>query len=1049
VTASSAQLAAPGRAPERVRVVTAAALFDGHDASINIMRRILQAQGAEVIHLGHDRSVEQIAEAAVQEDAHAVALSSYQGGHMEFFRYLVDLLRERGAGGIRIFGGGGGTITAEEAEALHAHGVTRIFGPEDGRRLGLDGMIRELLEACSRPPVERVSDEVARLSPDEPLAVARLVTWFEDAGGGAPVEALRGELAARRVRPPAPVVGFTGTGGSGKSSVVDELVRRFRLEFPEQSVGLLLVDPTRRRSGGALLGDRIRMNAIYGRGVFARSMATREPNRSLPRAVADAIRVLQAADFDLVLVETAGIGQGDSAIVDLVDRSVYVMTPEYGAPSQLEKIDMLDLADLVVLNKFDRQAAQDALRDVRKQWRRNRERFELADEEVPVFPTVARQWNDAGMDRLFAALCREIPLGEGGSGRIGAEAGSGAAEALIPPGRSRYLAEIAESVRGWRARTEVLAERAADACAVARALRDLGEGGREGLEPYSEADLAEGGDPAVVALRRRFNQALGELGDEERSQLAAWHDTKASYSAEVQSYQVRGREVRVETRSETLAHTQLPKVALPRTRDWGELVRYFRLENLPGRFPFTAGVFPFRRQGEDPTRMFAGEGGPERTNRRFHYLCSGQPAARLSTAFDSVTLYGRDPDEPPDIYGKVGNSGVSVCSVDDAKKLYSGFDLCDPSTSVSMTINGPAPAVLAFFLNAAIDQGVEKFLRETGRLEGMREELAGRDLPVYSGELPQGHDGFGLALLGISGAEVVPPDTYARIRDEVLGQVRGTVQADILKEDQAQNTCLFSTEFALKLMGDVQEYFIQNRVRNCLGLRLPHGRGGRESDHPAGLHPRQRLHPLRVLRGARPEDRRLRAQLLLLLQQRPRGRVQRDRPRGAAHLGGGHAGALRRFRAQPEAQVPHADLGAFAALPGDGLQRHPHHAPGADGPAGQLQQPSHQRLRRGRDHAQRGVRAPRPGDPAHHQPRARDREERESAPGLLRGGRAHRRRGGGTAAGVRTALGARRGAGCDGNPVPAGQDPGREPPLREAQGLGRAPHHRRQHLREP
>jgi methylmalonyl-CoA mutase len=816
---TGAAAAVVARAAERVRVVTAASLFDGHDAAINIMRRLLQAQGAEVIHLGHDRSVDEIVEAAVQEDAHAVAVSSYQGGHMEYFRYLVDRLRQVGSGHVRVYGGGGGTITPDETKALHAYGVARIFLPEDGRRLGLAGMIRSLLEECTQRTIGCVTDEVERLAADEPGAVARLISWFEETADAEEAAVVRRDLEGRRRRPPAPVVGFTGTGGAGKSSVVDELVRRIRLEFPERTLGLLLVDPSRRRSGGALLGDRLRMNAIHGPGVFVRSLATRQANLALSRTLADAIRILQAADYDLILVETAGIGQSDSEIVDLADLSVYVMTPDYGAASQLEKIDMLDLADLAVLNKFDRQGAEDALRDIRKQWRRNRGQLELADAEVPVFPTVARQWNDPGTDRFYAAL-RERLFGEEGAGQRGLEGGLPQAEALIPPPRLRYLAEIAETVRGWRQETEVRAERAGAGCAIARALEEIGAPGRAAPRPYSEAEIAECEDPAAARLCHRFNAALAALGDEEIEQLAAWPETRARYAAEGQDYSVRGREVRVVNHSETLSRTRLAKVALPRADEWGALVRYFRLENLPGRFPFTAGVFPFKREAEDPTRMFAGEGGPERTNRRFHYLCRGQPAARLSTAFDSVTLYGRNPDARPDVYGKVGNSGVSICTVDDAKTLYSGFDLGSPTTSVSMTINGPAPTLLAFFMNAAIDQAVEKHLRETGRLEAALAGLTQGRAAVYAGDLPEGHDGLGLALLGISGDEVVDAETYARIRADVLWRVRGTVQADILKEDQAQNTCIFSTEFSLKVMGDVQAWFIENEVRNFYSVSI-------------------------------------------------------------------------------------------------------------------------------------------------------------------------------------------------------------------------------------
>ncbi len=798
--ATAAELRPAERPGQRLRIVTAASLFDGHDAAINIMRRLLQAQGAEVIHLGHDRSVDEIVEAAVQEDAHAVAVSSYQGGHLEFFRYLIDRLREEGAGHIRVYGGGGGTITALEAAELRDYGVARIFRPEDGREFGLEGMIRWLVDDCAQHPRPDAEGALARLGVGEPRAVARLISQLEDEPASAASERLRRELEGRRARPPAPVVGFTGTGGSGKSSVVDEVVCRFRLEHPERSVGLLLVDPSRRRSGGALLGDRIRMNAIHGTKIFARSLATRRAHLALSRAVGDAVRVLQAADFDLILLETAGIGQSDSEVIDLADSSVYVMTPEYGAPSQLEKIDMLELADTIVLNKADRRGAADALRDVRKQWRRNHDRPQASDVEVPVFPTVARRWNDPGLDRLYQALRLRLAGADAVRASVRslhplAPGPEGSSE-LIPGARVRYLAEIAEGVRGFHAETNRQAERAADAWACQRALASVSE------------------PAAATALRSAFEGALADLAPELRRDLLAWPETRARYQAETQTYEVRGQSIRVANRSETLARTPLAKVALPRSEAWGELARYLRRENLPGHFPFTAGVFPFKRASEDPARMFAGEGTPERTNRRFHLLCAGQPAVRLSTAFDSPTLYGRDPEEKLDVWGKVGNSGVSVCTIDDAKKLYSGFDLCDPKTSVSMTINGPAPVLLAFFLNAAIDQGVEKHLRETGGLEAALRGIAREELPRYGAELPAGHSGLGLSLLGVSGDEVVSAESYARIRAEVLRSVRGTVQADILKEDQAQNTCIFSTDFALRLMGDVQEWSIQHRLRN-------------------------------------------------------------------------------------------------------------------------------------------------------------------------------------------------------------------------------------------
>ena len=818
MTTAAAKLAVLQRAPSRVRIVTAASLFDGHDASINIIRRVLQRLGAEIIHLGHDRSVEEIVEAAVQEDAHAIAISSYQGGHVEFFTYLVERLRALGCGHVRVYGGGGGVIVADEMALLHERGVARIFSPDDGRRLGLEGMCRVIVDECARRPVARIDADLDRLSPSDPAAVARVITWLEEEGpsGGAMATRVRAALAGRRAGRPAPVVGFTGTGGAGKSSVVDEIVRRVRRAHPALSIGCLLVDPTRRRSGGALLGDRIRMNAIHGPGIFVRSLATRQANLALSASVRDAIAVLQAAGFDRILIETAGIGQSDSEIVDLANVSVYVMTPEYGAPSQLEKIDMLELADLVVLNKSDRPGAADALRDVRKQWRRNHEAAGAPDAALPVFATIASRFCDPGVDRLHAAL--ESRLAGDAGAEVAADSDTGASAPLVPAARSRYLAEIADTVRAHRDATEALAERAGQVQALARALEALGDSPPADLRPFG--DRAGAGDPATRPLRERYDAALAQLPEGERDALAAWPSVRAKYDAPSQEYVVRDRAIAVANESETLSGLRLPKVALPRTRDWSELTRYFRRENVPGSFPFTAGVFPFRRESEDPTRMFAGEGTPERTNRRFHLLAAKARGARLSTAFDSVTLYGRDPDERPDIYGKVGNSGVSVCCLDDAKKLYSGFDLCAPDTSVSMTINGPAPVVLAFFLNAAIDQGVEKHLRETGQLGAVRERFAARGLPEYAGELPPGHTGLGLGLLGIAGDEAVDAATYERVRAGVLGRVRGTVQADILKEDQAQNTCIFSTEFGLRMMGDIQEFFVENAVRNFYSVSV-------------------------------------------------------------------------------------------------------------------------------------------------------------------------------------------------------------------------------------
>ncbi|MSO20455.1 MAG: methylmalonyl-CoA mutase [Acidobacteria bacterium] len=816
--------AAPRRAPRVwVRVLTAAALFDGHDASINVIRRMLQAEGAEVIHLGHDRSVGELVAAAIQEDVDAVAVSSYQGGHLEFFKFLVDELRRRGSAHIRVYGGGGGTILPEEIAELQAYGVAHIFSPEDGRRLGLKGMARHILDEVGARAA-RVGDApdalLTRLASQDDgqddVAIARMITWIENhqEDFSAELADIRKKLEAAAQASPSLTIGLTGTGGAGKSSVLDELVRRFRLDNPLASVGILLIDPTRRNSRGALLGDRIRLNAIHAPGIYVRSLATRREHRAISAAVGDAIGVLRAARFDLVIVETSGIGQSDSEIVEYVDVPVYVMTPEYGAPSQLEKIDMLEMAELVILNKADRRGAQDALRDIRKQWRRNTNRPALLDAEVPVVATVASQADHPGLNDAYDRLMAQVAAKCGKRFARSARAASGeyvvpTLPTLIDPARDRYLAEIADTVRAYHQETERLAERAADARAIERTISMVGaqigatasvEGGRN-LDDYRAA-------------------ALAELDPQLRQQLEAWPGVRASYESEEQFYTVRGKQIPVANHAETLSHSKVPKVALPRTSDWGELTRYLRSENLPGRFPFTAGVYPFKRQDESPVRMFAGEGPPESTNRRFHYLAKNQDAARLSTAFDSVTLYGRDPHQRPDIYGKVGNSGVSICTVDDAKKLYSGFDLCSPSTSVSMTINGPAPMILSFFLNAAIDQQVEQHLVETGKLDEALQPYAGKNLPRYSSELAENHSGLGLRLLGIPGDEVVDAETYQRIRRRVLSTVRGTVQADILKEDQAQNTCIFSTDFALKMMGDIQEYFVANQVRNFYSVSI-------------------------------------------------------------------------------------------------------------------------------------------------------------------------------------------------------------------------------------
>ncbi|HEY6515952.1 MAG TPA: methylmalonyl-CoA mutase family protein, partial [Steroidobacteraceae bacterium] len=823
----------PGQVALPLRFVSAASLFDGHDAAINMIRRLLQAHGAEVVHLGHNRSVAEIVRAAIQEDADAIAASSYQGGHNEYFAYMVDMLRERGCEHIRVIVGGGGTIAPHEIEALQRHGVERIYTPEDGRKLGLDGMVDDVF-ARVRSAVKPVY-EPRPFNPRDHAQVARAITLLENAEtASGDAEQLRRSVARSRTR--VPVIGITGSGGAGKSSLTDELLARLSRHFPDRQIAVVAMDPTRRRSGGALLGDRIRMNSLAGDGIFMRSLATRRQHLATSAVLKDVIQLYQAAGFDLVIVETAGTGQADSEVVDLVDLSLYVMTGEYGAASQLEKIDMLDYADMIVLNKSDKRGAQDSLRDVRKQWRRNHPaQARLPDADLPVFPTIASRFNDPGVNRLFATLGASI-AGKG----IGAAAWQVSdpgpvelttREPLIPGARVRYLAEIAQGGRGAREAAEAQAIAASRAFGLYQALQALEDATLPApLQHYNDAVLA---DPAADATRRglraAYNRALDEVGAEAVKDLKAWPARVRAATAETYSYKVRERELKGENYTETLSHRRVPKIAVPRFTDWGEQLRFIRTENLPGSYPYTGGVYPYRREEEDPTRMFAGEGAPERTNRRFHYLARGGNAVRLSTAFDSTTLYGEDPDTRPDIYGRTGNSGVSVATLDDMKKLYSGFDLTLPSTSVSMTINGPAPMILAMFMNTAVDQRVERYLKGEGRWGEAQQRIAelhrqaaepGIAPPAYKGERPAGHDGSGLALLGVTGDQLLEPDVYERIKAETLQAVRGTVQADILKEDQAQNTCIFSTEFALRMMGDVQQYFIDQRVRNFYSVSV-------------------------------------------------------------------------------------------------------------------------------------------------------------------------------------------------------------------------------------
>jgi len=837
-----------------LRFVTAASLFDGHDAAINIMRRLIQSQGAEVIHLGHNRAVEDVVRAALQEDADAIAVSSYQGGHVEYFKYMVDMLRERGAGHIRVFGGGGGTITPEEIAELQAYGVERIYHPNDGMQLGLVAMIEDVMRRARAAQAARPAarpDEAPHDAAGQEIAIGHYLSAIEE-GRFEEAELARLRKAWQLAGGKVPVVGLTGTGGAGKSSVVDEILLRFLHAFPAMRIAVLAVDPTRRRSGGALLGDRIRMNSLRNPRVYMRSMATRRQHAATNTVLKDCIAYLKSLGFDLVLVETAGIGQSDSEIVDLVDFPVYVMTSEYGAASQLEKIDMLDFAELVVLNKFDKRGAEDALRDVRKQWKRNRTAFTLKDDDIPVYPTIASQFNDPGVSWMFANLCRLLReklklAAERWTPTLDTTLKEPRATVLIPGARVRYLAEIAEQGRGINAAIVAQAEAASRAQSYYESLRDIGDprlpreldlyapedlvpGGRGHMTTDSEGEASywapdSNGDRAILLLRQRYNEAVKALSSEAVHLLREWPSRCQSVTEPVNEYRVRDKTIRVENYVESLSHQKIPKVAAPRYRDWGELLGFLMRENLPGHYPYTGGVYPYRRTGEDPTRMFAGEGTPERTNRRFHYLSQGQKAARLSTAFDSVTLYGEDPAERPDIYGKIGNSGVSIATLDDMKKLYSGFDLCAPSTSVSMTINGPAPIILAMFMNTAIDQQVEKYLRADSlrwdaahaRIEAL---FADMPRPRYAGLLPDGNDALGLGLLGITGDQVVDAETYERIKADTLKTVRGTVQADILKEDQAQNTCIFSTEFALRMMGDIQQFFVDRGVRNFYSVSI-------------------------------------------------------------------------------------------------------------------------------------------------------------------------------------------------------------------------------------
>ena len=819
----------PYKPKYKVRIVTAASLFDGHDAAINIMRRIIQSTGVEVIHLGHDRSVEEVVNTAIQEDANAIALTSYQGGHNEYFKYMYDLLQEKGAGHIKIFGGGGGVILPSEIKELMEYGITRIYAPDDGRKMGLQGMINDLVEQSDFPIGDKLNGELSKLPNKEIGAIARIISSAENFPKVA--KETLDKIHTKNKKITAPVLGITGTGGAGKSSLVDELVRRFLIDFPKKTIGIISVDPSKRKTGGALLGDRIRMNAINSPRVYMRSLATRQSNLALSKYVTEAIEVLKAAEYDLIILETSGIGQSDTEILEHSDVSLYVMTPEFGAATQLEKIDMLDFADLVAINKFDKRGSLDALRDVKKQYVRNHQLWDTSQDELPVYGTIASQFNDPGMNKLYKAVMQQIVEKTNADLKSDFKITEEMDEKVfvIPPSRTRYLSEISENNRAYDKKAAEQAEVAQRLYGIFKTIETI-SGKKPELDKagiVSESILTtEKNEDLLKLLLAEFDREKLNLDPYNWEIITGWDPKVNKYKNPIYSFKVRDKEINIKTHTESLSHTQIPKVALPKYQAWGDILKWTLQENVPGEFPYTSGLYPFKRTGEDPARMFAGEGGPERTNRRFHYVSMGLPAKRLSTAFDSVTLYGNDPDLRPDIYGKIGNAGVSICCLDDAKKLYSGFDLSHLMTSVSMTINGPAPMLLGFFMNAAIDQNCEKYILENGLEKEIEEKISAIykkkniERPKYHGELPEGNNGLGLMLLGVTGNQVLDIEVYNKIKYETLQQVRGTVQADILKEDQAQNTCIFSTEFALRLMGDVQEYFIEKKVRNFYSVSI-------------------------------------------------------------------------------------------------------------------------------------------------------------------------------------------------------------------------------------
>ena len=829
----------PYQPKHKIRIVTAASLFDGHDAAINIMRRIIQATGVEVIHLGHDRSVAEVVDCAIQEDANAIAMTSYQGGHNEYFKYMYDLLKEKGAEHIKIFGGGGGVILPEEIKNLMDYGITKIYSPDDGRKMGLQGMINDLVMKADTAVPQLQSNK--KLSLQELLmvkdtnAIARMISLAENRHDE--FEQHFSNLKAPNNK--VPVLGITGTGGAGKSSLVDELVRRFLIDFPDKNLGIISVDPSKRKTGGALLGDRIRMNAINSERVYMRSLATRQSNLALSKHVSEAVDILKIASFDLIILETSGIGQSDTEILEHSNVSLYVMTPEFGAATQLEKIDMLDFADIVAINKFDKRGSLDALRDVKKQYMRNHGLWDVNQDDLPIYGTIASQFNDPGMNRLYKSIMNILVDKVNAKLESSFDVGNEMTEKIfvIPPARTRYLSEISENNRAYDKLANEqakVAQRLFGIFMTISSVLDLSSIDQEqslllktGIDEDKVLLDAKNADKDLLKLLlKEFDRVKMDLNPYNWDLILNWSQKVESYKAPIYSFKVRDKEVKIETHTESLSHSQIPKVALPKYTGWGDLLGWMLQENVPGDFPYTSGLYPFKRTGEDPTRMFAGEGGPERTNRRFHYVSLDMDAKRLSTAFDSVTLYGNDPGHRPDIYGKIGNAGVSICCLDDAKKLYSGFDLSNPMTSVSMTINGPAPMLLGFFMNAAIDQNCEKYIIENSLEKDIEAKInkiynaKKVERPSYIGDLPKGNNGLGLMLLGVSGDEVLPSNVYEKIKQETLSQVRGTVQADILKEDQAQNTCIFSTEFALRLMGDVQEYFIEQNVRNFYSVSI-------------------------------------------------------------------------------------------------------------------------------------------------------------------------------------------------------------------------------------